>query len=64
VDEGVASLGACVYSGSQLVVECSEWVSTSSSVNGSSAILNLSTEGKRVRTYVLAMHSCINSVHC
>jgi hypothetical protein len=41
VDEGVASVGARIYRGSMLVVEWSERVSTSSSIGGAGAILNL-----------------------
>jgi hypothetical protein len=62
-DEGVASLGARVYNGSPLAVECFERVSISSFVGGPVIILNLSATGKRVRTSILAMQSCISSAH-
>jgi hypothetical protein len=51
-DEGIASLGAQVYSGIPIVVELSECVSTSSSsIDGPGASLILNVEGKSVRTF-------------
>jgi hypothetical protein len=64
VDEGAASVCAHIYSGSPLVIEWSEWVSTSSSIGGAGVILNLISVGKRVRTSVLDMQSCINYTNC
>jgi len=62
-DEGATSMGARVCSGSALAIECFEWVYTSSSLDGPGTILNLSTEGKRFRTSIMAMHSFINYAH-
>jgi hypothetical protein len=56
--------GARVYSGNPLDFECSKGVSTSSSLaDGPGTILNLNSDGKSVRTSILARQSCNNSVH-
>jgi hypothetical protein len=55
VAKGAASVGALICRGSLLDIEWSEWVSTSSSVGGTGAILNLRFVGKSVRTSVLVM---------
>jgi hypothetical protein len=64
VDDGATSVGALHWSGNPLPVEWSERVSTSSSVGGAGAILNLRSAGKSVRTSVLVMQRCINCAHC
>jgi hypothetical protein len=54
-EEGVASMGTQTWSGSLLFVECFEGVSTfSSPIDVPSASLNLSFDGIKVSTYVLA----------
>jgi hypothetical protein len=65
VEYGVASMGSRVYSGSPLVIECSEGVSTSSSpVDVPGTSVNLKVDGKSVRTFVLARRSCSNYAQC